>query len=204
MINQEILAYITARLENGSSREEIKEDLSGVGWETEDIVNGFKAYDGGASLQSPAVRFFLKHIFVFLSLGIFVFMIAMLIYGGSSGEHPARGSDARIKANLSGIRAQAELSWDDIGNYNAVCGTNGREQNRAIVNAIEDADQANEDGSVVCGRPLYGDADAYAISAQLRSDTDEYFCIDSTGVAGVRNESIDLYDTKCPEQKFDY
>ncbi len=202
MVNQELLAYITARLEIGSSREEIREDLSGVGWKMENIVDGFKAYDDGVPLQSSAVRFVRKHLLMLLSSGIFIFMIAMLIYGGSSGGHPAR--QATVKSNLSGIRAQAELSWDDIGNYNAICGVNGVEQDRTIVSAIEAADQANNDGSVVCGRPLYGDADAYAISAQLRSDTDEYYCIDSTGEAGVRSESIDLYDTKCPEQEFDY
>ena len=33
----------------------------------------------------------------------------------------SKGADAAIKANLNNIRAQAELSYDNNGNYSSVC-----------------------------------------------------------------------------------
>lgn len=74
-----------------------------------------------------------------------------------------KAADAAIKANLSGMRAQAELVWDNDGDYTAVC------TDPNVAAAVSEA-----------GGTCDAEAGGWAASAQLSDNT--YFCVDHTAV----------------------
>ncbi|MEX0917632.1 MAG: type II secretion system protein [Candidatus Paceibacterota bacterium] len=78
-----------------------------------------------------------------------------------------KGTDAANKSNLNNIRAQAELVYDDDGDYANVCSD-------ANVSAAITAAGADCDAT----------ADAWAAEVLLVSPaTTTYYCVDSTGSA---------------------
>ncbi len=92
-----------------------------------------------------------------------------------------KGADAKIKSELSNMRAQAEIVYDDDGqSYAAVCSD---PTIAAIVSAT---------ASALCN----DDTDAYAISAPLKSDPAKFWCVDSTGAA-VENTAALGSATSC-------
>jgi len=107
---------------------------------------------------------------------------------------PARdnGADAMIKANLSTIRAQAELFYDSNNNsYGSkpfalgVCvaevGTLFADQ---YINKSIESSSISEEKSPVCVSTISNNTvQSYAISAPLVTDSDYSFCIDSKGNA---------------------
>jgi prepilin-type N-terminal cleavage/methylation domain-containing protein len=111
-----------------------------------------------------------------------------------------KGADAAIKADLSNLRAQAEIQYDDNRCYTAVAGdctfaavgvgacSAGAAENiwkQAQIDAILDnaGDQSN--GTDVargsCSQAVNGGA--WAISMPLRSVATEFWCVDSTGAS---------------------
>lgn len=114
-----------------------------------------------------------------------------------------RGADANIKANLANIRAQAELTYDTDGDYDAVCAANSTTQNAQIASMI--ASVNSQGGSAVCGKPASGAATAWAASATLKttnqygtSSGTDYFCVDSAGASKVIDTQIAATATVCP------
>lgn len=100
-----------------------------------------------------------------------------------------KGADAAVKANLANTRPQAEILYDDDGNYYAVCGSTSPAvtQNETIAAAIAAADDANGTAATrdaVC----QGDGAAWAIAAVLATEDaeaaeEDVWCVDSTGAA---------------------
>jgi prepilin-type N-terminal cleavage/methylation domain-containing protein len=86
-----------------------------------------------------------------------------------------KGADAAAKANLNGIRAQAELVYDDDGDYALVCSDPNVS---AAVTAAGEAG-ANQDCQAM--------ADAWAAEVQLSDDT--WYCVDSRGTATTTEAS---------------
>jgi len=93
-----------------------------------------------------------------------------------------KGADAAIKANLANVRAQAEIIYDNDGDYDAVCGANSVAQNSVVAAAIAAATSASG-GTVVCGKPASGAATAWAIVSPLKATANTYWCVDSTGAS---------------------
>lgn len=86
-----------------------------------------------------------------------------------------KGADAAIKATINNARAQAELFYDSNSNaYTTVCasGTNN------IATFVTGATSAGS-AAVECA----DSATAWALQAQLKSNTAQYYCVDSTGRA---------------------
>ena len=86
---------------------------------------------------------------------------------------------------MNGVRAQAELTYDDNKNYNEVCGSNGATQDPNIGAAILAADDANGGAAApICGTDGTGSADAtvWAISSPLKTPGN-FYCVDSAGNA---------------------
>ena len=106
-----------------------------------------------------------------------------------------KGANAAIKADLAGVRTQAELVYDTDGNYNAVCGANGATQSTSTVSAMEHA-SSTAGAPGVCGVPASGDATAWAISSPLKGGS--HWCVDSTGVAKEIPNALGINDTVCP------
>ncbi|PIR85583.1 hypothetical protein COU14_03620 [Candidatus Kaiserbacteria bacterium CG10_big_fil_rev_8_21_14_0_10_44_10] len=103
-----------------------------------------------------------------------------------------KGADAAIKSNLNNARAQAELFYDDAGrSYTNVCTATGG------IGTMHDgaANSGGGAGFVACGST----ATAWAMKARLMSNTGQYYCVDSTGVAKINTATwSDTAVTACP------
>lgn len=108
----------------------------------------------------------------------------------------SRGADAAIKSNLANARAEAELFYDAAGNYGTagpgtgVCAPSGT---NVIGDSVAAATAAGS-GSVSCRVTANGAG--WAASAQLKSNTAQYYCVDSTGYASTTT-ALDA-DGVCP------
>lgn len=99
-----------------------------------------------------------------------------------------KGNDAAVQSNLSTIQTQAEIYYGGSGNntYGTAGATNSCAvagslfvADATIAKAVAAADAANGSGTVACNNST----NAYAIQAQLLSDSTKYWCLDSTGTA---------------------
>ena len=112
----------------------------------------------------------------------------------------AKGADAAIKANMNGMRAQAEIYYDNnSSSYGAqatttaaaaaACGTAGIFSDTNITNATKGATTASGASVSVAGTgamaAVCGSSATYWQAAVvLKSDTTKAWCVDSTGKAG--------------------
>ncbi len=135
--------------------------------------------------------------FTLIELLIVIAIIGILssVVIGSVNSGRDKGVDATVKSDLGGVRAQAELIYNDDGNYNAVCGANSAVQNVKIAQAIEHA-SSTVGAPGVCGAPASGDAIAWAISSPLKNG--QHWCVDSAGTAKEIASALELTDTVCP------
>ncbi|MDO8590027.1 MAG: type II secretion system protein [bacterium] len=110
-----------------------------------------------------------------------------------------KGNDAKVKAQLSGLRAAAEVYFDSNSNYGA-----------AVADVCSDAFFTDADSSMVqytdpanypTGADLscHTDGTAYAVSALLlTSTTGEAWCVDSTGASKLIPANLALGAISCP------
>ena len=115
-----------------------------------------------------------------------------------------KGTDASIKANLSGARAEAEIFYDTAVSYDGVCALTG---SNVIGDSVKAADEAY-DGSA----PTYADATAAAAGAgqchdsatawaamvSIKTGTGVFFCVDSTGKAATTTTVLAANAMACP------
>ena len=84
----------------------------------------------------------------------------------------SKGTDAANKTSLNGIRAQAEIVFDNDGNYDAVC------EDTTVARAVSETGATCTDGSDNSG--------LWAVSVDMvGTDVASNYCIDSTGLALV-------------------
>ena len=98
-----------------------------------------------------------------------------------------KGKEASIKANLSSMRAEAELLYDkNGGTYSGFCSSN---------NLISTKKNIEDNGGT--GFVCKATAKAYAISTKL--PTSNYWCVDSTGISAETLTSSNG-KTVCPQK----
>lgn len=118
-----------------------------------------------------------------------------------------RGSDAAIKADVAGVRAAAELVYDDLGGYgdqaySATCGAIAVANpatnvfNRTEVQAsIDDAVVKNGGTDAKC----FSDNSHYVLAVPLKSDNTLAWCIDHAGASKqVTFANVTNASTACP------
>jgi prepilin-type N-terminal cleavage/methylation domain-containing protein len=132
----------------------------------------------------------LKRGFTLIELLVVIAIIGILASVVLASLNSARdkGADAAIKSNLNNSRAQAELYYDDNSrSYDGVCtATTG-------ITTMKVAAGTSGSAVVDCNdTPL-----VWAMSAQLMSNTAQYYCVDSTGVARIVTSALGA-GTACP------
>ena len=105
-----------------------------------------------------------------------------------------KGNDAKVKAQLSGARAAAEVYYDTNGNYSSVGNCTGMFADAASgMSSYTDAGNYPTGTTIVCG----SNNTAYAIKAELNGDT-AYWCVDSVGKSKSYTGAIGGSVNVCP------
>ncbi len=106
----------------------------------------------------------------------------------------SKGADAAIKANLNGIRAQAELYYDTNSNYgtqalssSACTGTAGAGMfgDTNIRNAVGAA-ITQSGGALTCVASSTG----WAVSVPLKSNSAIHWCVDGSGKSATTSSAV--------------
>lgn len=132
--------------------------------------------------------------FTLIELLVVIAIIGILSSIVLSSLNTARNksADAAIKADLNHARAQAELFY--YANNNAYYGGSAATdvcQSTTVggvnsIYAMKLAAQNAGSASVTCN----SSASAWAMSAQLKLNTSQYWCVDSTATASVKTTAL--------------
>jgi len=107
----------------------------------------------------------------------------------------SKGNDAKVKAQLSGMRAAAEIYYDDNGNYGTA------------TNACDNMFASTPITAYITGMPsgvtvkCVSDGTDYAVSANLLSNSlgagVDHWCVDSTGASAAQADQQADADVTC-------
>ncbi len=109
-----------------------------------------------------------------------------------------KGSDASIKANLSGMRAQAELYFDNTqqsygsASHSGACAATANTlfSDATIASALTASGNSSSPGGGIGRGTCMSSPTAYAVSFPLRSNAAIHQCVDSTGRSIERSSAI--------------
>lgn len=128
-----------------------------------------------------------KRGFTLIELLVVIAIIGILASVVLASLNSARdkGTDAANKSNLNNIRAQAEIVYDDDGDYGDVC------INPKVAEAISASGATCNDTDTPAGG-------SWAASVALISTAStSYYCVDSNGSAVEGGTALGT-DTQCP------
>ncbi len=138
----------------------------------------------------------LKKGFTLIELLVVIAIIGILssVVLASLNTARAKGADAAVKANLNGIRAQAELIYDSAvpNSYDTVCDNVANVQ-KAINAAISAASSAG----TIATRCADG-ANVWAAWVELKTDGTDSWCVDSLGTSKLLTTNPAGAVTVCP------
>ncbi len=135
----------------------------------------------------------MKRGFTLIELLVVIAIIGILASVVLASLNTARqkGADAAAKSSLNNARAQAELYYDDNDNsYLNVCTTGTGTINGILSNITGATDAGTE--TATCSDAI----DAWAADIKLVSETDKWYCVDSTGFGGETDAA--RTGTVCP------
>ncbi|MCA9356507.1 type II secretion system protein [Candidatus Nomurabacteria bacterium] len=128
--------------------------------------------------------------FTIIELLITISIIGALasIVLGAIGSAKDKAADTAIKGNLDNIRSQAYIYFAENGDFGAKVESSdctlGLFADSVISSAVADSVAKNGGEEADCVSSGSGsNADSWAISVPLKSDTGDTWCIDSEGIA---------------------
>ncbi len=142
--------------------------------------------------------------FTLIELLVVIAIIGILssIVLASLNTARSKGSDAAIKGNLTGIRPQAAIIYDNTSSYATVCADANVV---AAINAAKNASgvtsgtnstyaTAGSAGTATCHNVAAG----WAVEVPLKGTTSSFFCVDDSGLAVVTTATVlAANDTSC-------
>lgn len=139
------------------------------------------------------------------ALPLVVFVVSTILLNNPYGSRP-KAYDAAIKGSMETLRAVAEMQYDSVGNYSAVCPEDsGAFGDSELLTFPDGSDFAkiskairsyNNDQRIHCNES--SDGQAYAAWTNLR--TSGYFCVDSAGAAKTLKTQPLANSTICPQE----
>ncbi len=142
--------------------------------------------------------------FTLIELLVVIAIIGILasVVLASLNSARGKGADAAVKADIEGVRTQAEVSYSNVGSYSGVC------TDATIVSQMTGAASAAGIAYLLVLQGTAGDAthiachiatgnDAYAVSAPMKT-AGQYWCVDSTGKSGESATALGASVTVCP------
>ncbi len=146
-----------------------------------------------------------KEGFTLIELLVVIAIIGILssVVLASLNTARGKGANASVKANLSGLRAAAELWYDNNSSvYTGFCGATGATPALVAADAAGGGATSLAAGAYKC----FADSDSWVATAGLKvldGTTGTTFCVDSTGKATVNTTAlaytaITTANTMCP------
>ena len=138
--------------------------------------------------------------FTLIELLVVIAIIGILssIVLASLNTARGKGSDAKTKAQLAGLRGSAESYYDTNGNY----GT--EESDDCADDFFVDTDSKMSEYTLATNYPTgatlscHSDGSAYAVSALLLSaGAGEAWCVDSTGASELITDTLEEGEVSC-------
>ena len=133
--------------------------------------------------------------FTIIELIVVIAIIAVLatIVAINVTSYIAKGKDASIQGNLANIITNAAVIFDASNTYTGLCA-------KPTVKAAIDAIDTTIGGTAGAATDCYATADAWAACAELISNTDQYYCVDSTGTKKLVTGTCGAFTTMsvCP------
>lgn len=126
--------------------------------------------------------------FTLIELLVVIAIIGILssIVMASLNSARAKGGNASVKSNLSGIRSQSEIFYSDNNqDYTNLC------SNQSVIDAINSALTAGGDTGTVATR-CNSDSTSWAVNVMLKEPdgSNPWWCVDNSGAA--RSEPDEL------------
>ncbi|MBU6321026.1 MAG: zinc ribbon domain-containing protein [Patescibacteria group bacterium] len=139
-------------------------------------------------------------IIILVFVGLFVIGVLAAVVLASLNTARAKSRDAAIESRLDSIRAEAEVYYggagdNSYGNGTDSCADGMFAADATIASELQDISSLNPNGEMSCA--VSTDGSAYALQAQLTSDSGTYWCVDSAGLSKEETSSLGA-GTRCP------